>query len=80
MRANRARWPVATMARLLGVSTSGFYAWLARKPSRHACSDAQLLALSVRCTRVRAARMGHPVSMRNLRVKACTWDASGWRA
>ena len=23
MRANRARWPIATMARLLGVSTSG---------------------------------------------------------
>ena len=44
MRANRARWPVATMARLLGVSTSGFYAWLAREPSRHACSDALLLA------------------------------------
>jgi transposase InsO family protein len=44
MRANQARWPIATMARLLRVSTSGYYGWLAREPSAHACSDAQLLA------------------------------------
>jgi putative transposase len=43
MKANRARWPIATMARLLGVSTSGYYAWLVCDPSKHACSDAQLL-------------------------------------
>jgi putative transposase len=44
MRANRARWPIATMARLLGVSTSGFYGWLVREPAAHTRSDAQLLA------------------------------------
>jgi transposase InsO family protein len=32
------------MARLLAVSTSGYYAWLVREPSKQACSDAQLLA------------------------------------
>src|ERR1700756_3887677 len=32
------------MARLLGVSTSGYYAWLVREPSKQACSDAQLLS------------------------------------
>ena len=32
------------MARLLGVSTSGYYAWLVRAPSKRSCSDAQLLA------------------------------------
>lgn len=44
MKANRARWPIATMARLLGVSTSGYYTWLVREPSAHVRSDAQLLA------------------------------------
>jgi transposase InsO family protein len=44
MKANQATWPIATMARLLEVSTSGFYAWLARGPSARARSDADLLA------------------------------------
>jgi putative transposase len=44
MKANQAIWPVLTMARLLGVSASGFYAWLKRGASMHACSDADLLA------------------------------------
>jgi HTH-like domain len=44
MKANQARWPIATMARLLRVSTSGYYAWLVREASKQACSDAQLLA------------------------------------
>ncbi|AXF05813.1 IS3 family transposase [Paraburkholderia hospita] len=44
MKANRARWPISTMARLLQVSSSGYYAWLGREPSRRALADAQLLA------------------------------------
>jgi putative transposase len=36
-------YPVATMCRLLGVSTSGYYAWHGRAPSAHAASDAALL-------------------------------------
>ena len=36
-------YPVATMCRLLGVSTSGYYAWQGRAPSTRAESDEALL-------------------------------------
>ena len=45
VRANRAMYPVATMCRLLGVSTSGYYAWHGRAPSARADSDTALLEL-----------------------------------
>jgi putative transposase len=43
MRANQAAFPVATMARLLGVSRAGYYAALDRTPSARAEADAALL-------------------------------------
>ena len=43
MRANQADFPIATMARVLGVSEFGYHAWRHRKPSARAQADATLL-------------------------------------
>jgi putative transposase len=43
MSANQARFSVAVMARVLGVSKAGYYAWRQRPPSVHTVADAALL-------------------------------------
>jgi len=43
MSANQATFPVALMARVLGVSRAGYYAWAKRPPSARAVADAALL-------------------------------------
>ena len=44
MSANQAAFPVALMARVLGVSKAGFYAWRERAPSGRQVADGALLA------------------------------------
>src|SRR4029434_10135711 len=43
MSENHAYIPIATMARVLGVSTAGYYAWRSRLPSARAIADDALL-------------------------------------
>ena len=43
MKAHQAAHSITTLCRVLGVSASGYYAWVARRPSRRATKDAELL-------------------------------------
>ena len=43
--AERANYPVSLMCRVLGVSRSGFHAWLKRTPSERWVADVRLLEL-----------------------------------
>ena len=43
MNANQADFPVLAMCRVLGLSPSGYYAWLQRPPSKRAERDAELV-------------------------------------
>ena len=46
---HQARYPIVAMCRLLGVSSSGYHAWVKRQPSRRAATDGVLI------TQIRAA-------------------------
>ncbi|OOZ37985.1 transposase [Solemya pervernicosa gill symbiont] len=42
---NLERYPVQRLCRVLGVSRSGYYAWLVRPPSQRSLEDERLLGL-----------------------------------
>jgi putative transposase len=44
MNANQADFPIQAMCRVLGLSPSGYYAWLSRAPSARSQRDAELVA------------------------------------
>lgn len=52
MRANQADFPITAMARVLGVSKAGYYAWVGREPSARTVADAALLK------RIRTVHLG----------------------
>ena len=49
MRAHQAIWPVRTQCRVLGVSTSGFYAWRDRQPCARDIADDELAGVILGC-------------------------------
>ena len=52
MNANQADFPIAAMARMLGVSKAGYYAWAGRQPSARRIADVALLK------RIRTVHLG----------------------
>ena len=69
MKANQARYPVATACGVLGVSTSGYYAWLKRKPSARATADAALVE-RIRVIHARSTRVEGPFVVLNAAAMA----------
>lgn len=67
MSANQARFPIATMAHVLGVSKAGYYAWASRPPSARAQADAALLK------RIRTIHLGSRETYGSPRCSAAIW-------
>jgi hypothetical protein len=73
---HQANYPIATMCRLLGVSSSGYHAWVKRQPSRRAETDAAL-TVEIRAPHgLRVALMVRHASMLSLRLEAFRLAAS----
>ena len=60
MRAHRAVFPILAMCRVLGLSTSGYYAWLNRPPSARARRDDELRVLVRRSWEASRRTYGRP--------------------
>ena len=60
MKEHKKRYSVAKMARILGASRSGYYAWEGRKPSRHGQKDLELAELIGKIFAGHHCRYGSP--------------------
>ncbi len=77
--AEKASSPISTMCRLLGVSTSGYYAWRIRSPSARSHTDhalSQRVRMSMSAV---AVPTGCPASGPRCASKGCIAPASAWR-
>jgi putative transposase len=68
MKAHRAAHSIATLCRVLDVSASGYYAWVARRPSHRATQDAELLEQIRDFHRASRGTYGTPRIHRDLRA------------
>jgi hypothetical protein len=68
MKAHQAAHSIPTLCRVLGVSASGYYAWVARRPSRRATKDAELLEHIRDCHRASRGTYGTPRIHRDVRA------------
>ncbi|MEL6061945.1 MULTISPECIES: IS3 family transposase [unclassified Methylobacterium] len=71
MSANQADFPIAAMARVLGVSKAGDSAWASREPSARVLADAALLK------RIRTVHLGSHETYGAPRVRADLHEQGG---
>lgn len=76
MMSNPAEFPIEAMARSMGVSRSGFYAWLSRDPSARDLADRELTELIRRIHAASKETYGAHASMLNWPIAACMSVAS----
>ena len=77
MSAHQAVFPIAAMARVLGVSKAGYYAWRRRSPSARAVAD-RVLMKRIRTIHVTSHETyGVPVCMPSCGQQGRSMDASG---
>jgi len=72
MKGHKNRYSVTKMAKVIGVSRSGYYAWEVRKPSRHAEEDKHLAKLIGDIFKEHYGRYGSPRVWQELK-------GQGWR-
>jgi putative transposase len=68
MKAHQAAHSVTTMCRVLGVSASGYYAWVVRRPSPRATKDSEVLEQIRRFHQASRGTYGTPRLHRDLRA------------
>ena len=76
MRDHQATFPVAPMCRVLGISRSGYDAWVKRPPSPRAVRDTRAPRRYERATRGPTARTEHRASLPISRRRASEWVRS----
>ena len=77
--AQKARFPVSLLCRMVGVSKSGYYAWKSRPPSRRSSEDATLTEQILEVHQRSRETYGYPRVHAELRVSSgCVVLAAGW--
>lgn len=59
MKSQRLYYTIPFMCRMLNVSPSGYYAWLNRKPSRHAIEEVRL-EIEIKAAHIRNRKVAGP--------------------
>jgi hypothetical protein len=74
---HRKTWPVRLICSVLGISASGFYAWVNRAESKRARANRELLEDIRRIHNNSSGTYGSPLCMLRCAATDRTWAAAG---